>query len=128
VVEAAITKGIIMRNLRKQGFSIVHSMSQGTTTVTDCRSVPEGRWSPPPYTGLHLLELFRDNRRVVICFVEFLARFEQVVLRMVMVMRMDELMDEFGGPLAYRAVGVDEDVGGLGDSYVWAAAPRGGMD
>ena len=47
---------------------------------------------------------------------------------MVMVMRMDKLVDEFGGLLAYRAVGIDEDVGGLGDSHVWTAASRGGMD
>jgi hypothetical protein len=80
--------------------------------VTDCRSVPEGRGSPPPVTGLHLLELFHNNRRFVIPFVEFLARFEQVAPRMVMVVGMDELMDEFGGPVAYRALGVDEDIGG----------------
>ena len=80
--------------------------------MTDCRSVPEGRWSPPPYTGLHLLELSRNNGRFVIRFVEFLIRSEQVLSRMVMVVGMDELMDEFGGSFAYRTAGVDKDIGG----------------
>jgi hypothetical protein len=31
---------------------------------------------------------------------------------MMMVVGMDELMDEFGGLLAYKALGVDEDIVG----------------
>ena len=79
------------------------------------KSVPERRGPPPPDAALHLLELFRNDGCIASSLVKFLFCLEQILLRVVMVVRMHKLVDEFGGLLAYGAFGVDVNVGGLGE-------------
>ena len=106
--------------------------------MADCRSrrgervknIPEGRGLPPAGATSHPLKLFDNDGCIATSVVEFLFCFEQI-LPQIVVVRMDELVDTFGGLLVYRAVGVDVHIGGLGKirNPAWArvAAPRGGV-
>lgn len=75
-------------------------------------SVPEGGGSSPPDTALHFLELFSDDRCIATgVVVGFLLYTEQVLLRVVMIVRVDKFVDEFSSLFAYRVVGVGRNIG-----------------
>ena len=71
--------------------------------------VPKGRGPPPPDTTSHLLKLLSNGRCIATGFIKFFLGLQQVLLRVVV--RMNELMNEFSGLFAHETVWVGGNIG-----------------